>query len=79
MSQLSDRSVSQLSDGSVSQLCVAAQFYLENKGKYIIDVWGRDNPKDMKRRERVKGEGEQARREIERQWEKDPGPLAPFF
>ena len=39
----------QLSDRSVLQLHVTAQFYLENKGKYILEVWGRANPKDAKR------------------------------
>ena len=33
-----DRPVSQLSDGSVLQLRVTAQFYLENKGKYILEA-----------------------------------------
>ena len=28
------------------------QFYLENEGKYILEVWGHANPKDTKRRER---------------------------
>ena len=28
------------------------QFYLENKGKYILKVWGHADPKDVKRRER---------------------------
>ena len=31
---------------------VTAQFYLENKRKYIVQVWGHADPKDMKRRER---------------------------
>ena len=31
---------------------VTAQFYLENKGKYILKVWGHANPKDAKRGER---------------------------
>ena len=38
------------SDGSVLQPHVTAQFYLERKGKYILEVWGRTNPKDMKRK-----------------------------
>ena len=37
---------------TVLQLCVTAQFYLDNKGKYILEEWGHANPKDMKRRER---------------------------
>ena len=41
----------QLSDGSVLQLHVTAQFYLENKGKYILEVWGHSDPKDTKSRE----------------------------
>ena len=45
------------------------QFYLENKGKYILEAWGHADPKDVKR---------------EREWdmhvgERDPGPLAPLF
>ena len=43
--------VSQLLDRSVLQLHVTAQFYLENKGKYIPEVWGHADPKDSKRRE----------------------------
>ena len=34
---------------SVLQLHVTAQFYLENKGKYILEVWGHADPKDVKR------------------------------
>ena len=29
-----------------------AQFYLENKGKYILEAWGHANPKDAEKRER---------------------------
>ena len=43
---------------SVTGLCnflgctsVTAQFYLEIKGKYILEAWGHANPKDPKRRE----------------------------
>ena len=32
------QTMSQLSDRSVLQLHVTAQFYLENKGKYILEV-----------------------------------------
>ena len=39
----------QLSDGPVLQLCVTAQFYLESKGKYILEAWGHAHPKDLKR------------------------------
>ena len=42
---------SQLSDS----LCYSSQtdqFYLENKEKYILEVWGHADPKDVKRRER---------------------------
>ena len=31
-----------------------AQFYLENKGKYILEAWGQADPKGAKRREREK-------------------------
>ena len=41
--------MSQLSDGPVLELRVTAQFYLENKGNYILKVCGHVNPKDMKR------------------------------
>ena len=34
------------------QVRVTAQFNLENKGKYILEVLGHANPKDMKKRER---------------------------
>ena len=37
---------------TMSQLYVTAQFYLENKGKYILEAWGHADPKDVKRRER---------------------------
>ena len=43
------QTVSQLSDGPVLQLRVTAQFYLENKGNYILKVCGHVNPKDVKR------------------------------
>ena len=36
--QPSGRPVLQPLDGSVLQFCVAAQFYLESKGKYILEV-----------------------------------------
>ena len=39
------------SDGPVLELHVTAQFYLESKGKYILEVWEWANPKDTKRRE----------------------------
>ena len=42
--------LSQLSDRPVLQLRVTAQFYLENKGKYILEAWGHADPKDTKRR-----------------------------
>ena len=35
-------------DGSELQLHVTAQFYLESKGEYILEVWGRADPKDPK-------------------------------
>ena len=50
--QPSGRPVLQLSDGPGLQLCVTIQFYLENKGEYILKAWGHDDPKDVKRRER---------------------------
>ena len=41
-----DRPVSQLSDGSALQPRVTAQFYLENKGKYILEGRGPEDPKE---------------------------------
>ena len=41
----------EVTDRPVLQLCVTSQFYLESKGKYILEVWGWVDPKDMKRRE----------------------------
>ena len=32
----------------VLQLRVIAQFYLESKGEYILEVWGQADPKDPK-------------------------------
>ena len=48
---------------ALRQIRVTAQFYLENKRKYILEVWGHADPKDMKRRK-------------ERE---SPSPLASFF
>ena len=50
--QLLDRPVLLLLDGPVLLLRGTAQFYLKNKGKYILQEWGHANQKDMKRRER---------------------------
>ena len=41
----------------------ADQFYLENKGKYILKVWGHADPKDVKRRERERERVRARRRE----------------
>ena len=30
---------------------VTAQFYLQSKGKYILEAWGHSDPKDVKKRE----------------------------
>ena len=38
-------------DRPVLQLCVTAQFYLQSKGKYILEAWRQANPKDTKRRQ----------------------------
>ena len=67
--QLSDGPALQLLDSPVSQLRVTAQFYLENKGKYILEAWGYADPKDVKRREsesereRERGRGKERERE----------------
>ena len=45
----SRQTMSKLLDRSVLQLRVTAQFYLENKGKYILEAWGQADPKGMKR------------------------------
>ena len=37
-------------DGPVLQLCVTVQFYLESKGKYILETWGQADPKDAKKK-----------------------------
>ena len=60
--------MSQLSDRSVLQLCVTARFYLENKGKYILEAWGHDDPNDVK--------GESGR---DREHPPFPRHLAPLF
>ena len=39
------------SKGPVLQVCVTAQFYLESKGKYILEAQRQADPKDPKRRE----------------------------
>ena len=49
--EATDRSVLQPSDRPVLHLSVIAQFYLESKGKYILEAWGHAHPKDLKRRE----------------------------
>ena len=41
-------------DASVLLPCVIAQFYLESKGKYILEAWGQVDPKDSERRETPK-------------------------
>ena len=50
--QPSDRPCPSSQTDQCYSFCVTAQFYLENKGKYILEAWGHANPKDMKRRER---------------------------
>ena len=64
----------QLLDRSVLQLRVTAQFYLENKRKYILEAWkgspflqqGHADSKDVKRRESACKRA-------------SPGPSAPLF
>ena len=41
------------SPGPVFQLCVIVQFYLENKGKYILEAWWHEDPKDAEKRQRA--------------------------
>ena len=51
----SDGRALQLSDGPVLQLRVTAQFYLEDKGKYTLEVWGHADPKNTKREREERG------------------------
>lgn len=60
------------SSQTVLQLHVTAQFYLENKGKYILEAWGHADPKDTKRGERENKRACGRERET-------PSPLAPLF
>ena len=62
---------SQLSD-SPCYSSVTDQFYLENKGKYILEAWGHARPKDAKRRERER----ERDREHMRRGEKERGTPA---
>ena len=80
------QTVSQLSDRSVLQLCVTAQFYLENKGKYIIEAWGSANPKDLNRRQRESARmweresvHDRVQRETVRESEREPWPFGSSF
>ena len=52
---------------ALGQIGVTAQFYLENKGKYILKVWWHANPKDMKRREREIKSRRESKRGSERE------------
>ena len=47
--EVTDRPALQPSDRPVLQLHVTAQFYLESKGKYILEAWRHADPKDAKR------------------------------
>ena len=47
--EVTDRPALQPSDRPVLQLHVTAQFYLESKGKYILEAWRPADPKDAKR------------------------------
>ena len=64
------QTVLQLLDKSVLQLCVTANFYLENKGKYILEAWGHAGPKDTKR---------EWEREYAHTRERSPDSLTPLF
>ena len=57
---------------TVLQLCVIAQLYLDNKGKYILEAWRHADPKDAKRRKRERA-GEHRREEESRQAEREWG------
>ena len=61
---------------------VTAQFYLENKGKYILEAWGHADPK-VKRRERRDGRGVKGEREGEPggggETDRDPWPFDSSF
>ena len=73
--------MNQLLDGPLLQLRVTAQFYLENKGKYILEVWEHGNPKDVKRRVRGRNRERQRKRKSKREREPPPhpGPLFPLL
>ena len=66
------------SSWTVLQLRVTAQFYLENKEKYILKAWGQADPKDMKRRQRERERACAHEQERERERE-NPCPLAPLY
>ena len=67
--------VSQLSDSPCYSFWTD-QFYLENKGKYILEAWGHANLKDVKRREREREKERVCARGKETP---HPGPLAPLL
>ena len=57
--QLSDRPCFRSQTNCVTalgQVSVTAQFYLENKGKYILKAWGHTNPKDVSEWESLHGQ-----------------------
>ena len=49
LSQQKFEATGQTSITALGQTSVTAQFYLQSKGKYILEAWGHANPKDMKR------------------------------
>ena len=51
LSQQKFEATGQTSITALGQTSVTAQFYLQSKGKYILEAWGHADPKDQKRRE----------------------------
>ena len=49
--EVTDGAAVQPPNGSVLQLHATVQFYLESKGKYILEAWRPADPKDQERRE----------------------------
>ena len=55
------------------------QFYLENKGKYILKAWGHADPKGMKRGEREREREKDTEPACAQERARPPAPLAPLF
>jgi len=51
LSSVSSQQKFEATDGQVLQPHITSQFYLESKGKYILEAWWQVDPKDTNRRE----------------------------